>query len=282
MLQYQVYFDTLEGERKYNVDIGDDEPVEQVLRDILGELSERGHMMKGLSTGDLKVVWGGVEGREIDLGRTLPEQGVRPNDVLRVLVEIYEGGVAGSLRKDRVEREWRLLERLVRANPHMLEIVTRKSTSTGDTFHVQLLSSPGVEHADGARMATRDVHPIRLVFTRFYPDVPIECYVDAPLFHPNVRPETGFVCLWEQANPRDTAIQAIARAQAMAAFRMVNMGGAHLMNKPAGEWYETVAVPRNLVPLTWEELRVFELKDGQVHMMEPGRSLIPRAASRLR
>jgi hypothetical protein len=283
MPQYQVYFDTLEGERKYNVDIGDDEPVEQVLRDILGELSERGHMMKGLSTGDLKVVWGGAEGREIDLVRTLPEQGVRPNDVLRVLVEIYEGGVAGSLRKDRVEREWRLLDRLARANPHMLEVVTRRSTPGGDAFDVHLLQSPGVERLDErGRIVTRLTHPIRLEFTRFYPDVPIECYVDAPLFHPNIRPETGFVCLWEQANPRDTAIQAIARAQAMAAFRMVNMGGAHLMNKPAGEWYQQVGLPGSLVPLTWDELRVYEMRDGQMLWLEPGRGLTARPASRLR
>jgi hypothetical protein len=283
MPQYQVYFDTLEGERKYNVDIGDEEPVEEVLRDILGELSERGHMMKGLSTGDLKVVWGGVEGREIDLARTLPEQGVRPNDVLRVLVEIYEGGVvAGSLRRDRVEREWRLLERLARVNPQMLEIVTRRSTPTGDAFHLQLHGSLGIERVDGAKILTRLDHPIRLEFTRFYPDVPIECYVDAPLFHPNVRPETGFVCLWEQANSRDSAIQAVARAQAMAAFRMVNMGSAHLMNKPAGEWYQKVAVPQSLVPLTWDELRVYEIKDGQMQWLEPGRGLTKRSPSRLR
>ena len=83
MAQYQMYFDTLEGERNYKVDIGDDEIIEQVLRDILGDLSERGHVIKGLSTGDLKVVWGGLQGRELDLSRTLPEQGVKPNDVLR-------------------------------------------------------------------------------------------------------------------------------------------------------------------------------------------------------
>src|SRR5262245_30197955 len=135
MAQYQVYFDTLEGERKYNVDIGDDEAIEQVLRDILGELSERGHMMKGLSTGDLKVVWGGLEGRELDLSRTLPEQGVRPNDVLRVLVEMYEGG-ARSLRADRVDKEWTLLERLASANPGSVEILGRAPSGVEDVFHV--------------------------------------------------------------------------------------------------------------------------------------------------
>ena len=34
--------------------------------------------------------------------------------------------------------------------------------------------------------------------------------VEEPLFHPNVKPETGFVCLWQEANPRDTAVQALA------------------------------------------------------------------------
>jgi hypothetical protein len=282
MSQYQVYFDTLEGERKYNVDIGDDEPIEQVLRDILGELAERGHMMKGLSTGDLKVVWGGAEGRELDLTRTLPAQGVRPNEVLRVLVEIYEGGAVGALRRDRIEREWRLLEKLARLNPQQVEIVGRRTHGLSELFDVTLHASPGVERVDGDRPITRDTHPLRLEFTRFYPDVPIECYIDAPLFHPNVRAETGFVCLWHQASARDTAIQALARAQAMAAYRMVNLGSAHLMNKEAGTWYQNVALPGGLVPLSWDELKVYEWREGEIAWLEPGRELTARAGSRIR
>jgi hypothetical protein len=281
MAQYQMYFDTLEGERKYNVDIGDDEPIEQVLRDILGELSERGHMMKGLSTGDLKVVWGGAEGRELDLSRTLPDQEVRPNDVLRVLVEIYEGG-GQSLRADRIEREWRLLERLARANPEQLDILDRRSSPGEEQFVMRLLRSPGLETARGRTLTTRDEHTVRLAFTRFFPDVPVECYLDEPLFHPNVRPETGFVCLWQEANPRDSAIQAIARAQAIAAYRMVNMGGAHQMNRQAAEWYSTVGEPEGLVPLSWDELHVYEVSGGQVVWLEPGRTLSSRSGYRLR
>jgi hypothetical protein len=279
MAQYQVYFDTLEGERKYNVDIGDDEPIEQVLRDILVELSERGHMMKGLATGDLKVVWGGLEGRELDLSRTLPEQGVRPNDVLRVLVEMYEGG-GRSLRSDRIEREWKLTARLAQANVDRLEVLDRDSGPTEDAFRVRLHGSPGLETAVGEHLSTRDHHTLRLCFPRFYPDVPVECYVEEPLFHPNVRPETGFVCLWEEANPRDTAIQAIARAQAMAAYRMLNLGGPHQMNREAADWYVNVARPKALVPLTWDELRVYDVRDGQVVWLEPGRAFSSKPASR--
>ena len=280
MAQYQMLFDTLEGERKYNVDIGDDEAIEQVLRDILGELSERGHMMKGLSTGDLKVVWGGAEGRELDLSRTLQEQGVQPNDVLRVLVEIYEGG-GRSLRADRIEREWRLLERLAAANSEQIELLDRQASPGDDVFRVRLYNSPGLQHAAGADLDVRDEHTIRLGFTRFYPDVPIECYVEEPLFHPNVRPETGFVCLWQDANPRDTAIQAVARAQAMAAYRMVNLGGPHQMNREASAWYTEIGQPRELVPLTWHGLRVYEVRDGNLVWFEPGRTLSSRSGSRL-
>lgn len=279
MAQYQMYFDTLEGERKYNVDISDDEPIEVVLRDILGELSERGHMMKGLSTGDLKVVWGGLEGKELDLSRTLPEQGARPNDVLRVLVEMYEGG-AHSLRADRIDREWKLIDRLARVNPDHLEVLERTSTPNEDVFHVRLHHSPGLEDADGTKLSTRDRHTIRLGFTRFYPEVPIECYVDEALFHPNIRPETGFVCLWQEANPRHTAIQALARAQAMAAFRMVNLGGAHQMNRRAADWYVNIGKPQGLVPLTWDELHVYEISNGQMVWLEPGRALSMRSGSR--
>ena len=279
MAHYQVYFDTLEGEKRYDVDIGDDEPIEQVLRDILVELAERGHVMRGLAVGDLKVIWGGREGRELDLSRTLPEQGVRPNEVLRVLIEIYEGG--GTLRTDRIEKEWKLLTRLAAHNPEFIEILDRASSPVEETFRVRLLRSPGVDSLAGRQPRIRDTHTLRLAFTRFYPEVPIECYVDEPLFHPNVKAETGFVCLWEHANPRDTIIQAVARTQAIAAYRMVNTGAAHLMNKAAAAWYETVAKQPDSIPLTWEEIRVFELRDGRINWFEPGRQLATSPRSRL-
>jgi hypothetical protein len=272
MPQYQVYFDTLEGERRYDVDIGDEESLEQVLRDVLVELSERGHMMRGLSTGDLKVIWGGREGRELDLSRPLSEQGVRPNDVLRVLVEIYEGG-GTSLRADRVEKEWTLLERLAAANPNYVEILARAPSPIEDVFHVRLHDSPGVREAHGNDIATRDIHTLRLCFTRFYPEVPIDCYVEEPLFHPNVKAETGFVCLWEQASPRDTVVQALARTQAICAFRMVNTGAPHQMNRQAASWYQAVALPQKLVPLTWKELKVFEVRNDEIVWIDPGRQL---------
>ncbi len=79
MPKYQMYFDAVKSEVHYNVEIDEGEPLEGVLAEILYELRERGDMLKG--EGEPQVVW---NGRALDFGSTLPAQGVRPNDVLRV------------------------------------------------------------------------------------------------------------------------------------------------------------------------------------------------------
>lgn len=58
-----------------------------MLRDILAEMEERGgHSLRGWREGLGNPVfkW---EGRELDGSRPLPEQGVRPNDVIRVFIK---------------------------------------------------------------------------------------------------------------------------------------------------------------------------------------------------
>jgi hypothetical protein len=79
MPKYQIYFDTVNGETKYNVDIDEGESLQQVLDEILYELRERGNLLHG--EGDPQVVW---NGNSLDFEIPLPNQGVRPNDVLRV------------------------------------------------------------------------------------------------------------------------------------------------------------------------------------------------------
>jgi hypothetical protein len=120
--------------------------------------------------------------------------------------------------------------------------------------------------------SVREEHTFRLCFPRFYPDVPIECYVKEPLFHPNVRPDTGFVCLWERFNLDYTAIQAVCRTQAMAAYRMLNLRNEHVMNNEAAQWYEQKGKPAGLVPLDGPELTVFRLVSGRLEWLEPARS----------
>lgn len=186
-----------------------------------------------------------------------------------------------SLRGDRVQREWQFLERLAQLNPDQLELLGRSASPSEDVFRFRLHRSAGIEAADGPQISIRDRHTMRLVFTRFYPDVPIECYIEERLFHPNVRPETGFVCLWEQGSVFDTAIQAVARAQATAAYRMVNTKSVHVMNRAADVWYREVARRRNLVPLPSRELNVYEIRSGELVWLEPHRNLGARRRPRL-
>ena len=79
MPKYQVYFETIKGETRYNVDIDETETLEDVLYEILYELRERGDVLQG--DGEPQVVWNGAS---LDFNDPLPNQGVRPNDVLRV------------------------------------------------------------------------------------------------------------------------------------------------------------------------------------------------------
>ncbi len=86
MPKYQIYFDTINGESKYNVDIDDEERLDAVLDEILYDLRERGDMLQG--DGEPQVVW---NGQSLDFATPLPAQGVRPNDVLRVSIIATNG-----------------------------------------------------------------------------------------------------------------------------------------------------------------------------------------------
>lgn len=79
MPKYQIYFDTISGETKYNVDIDEAETLSQVLEEILFDLRERGDVLKG--DGEPEVAWNSTV---LDFAAPLPIQGVRPFDVLRV------------------------------------------------------------------------------------------------------------------------------------------------------------------------------------------------------
>jgi hypothetical protein len=86
MPKYQILFDTLRAERRFNVDIDENETLEATLDEILFELRERGDYLKG--EGQPQVVWNGTS---LDFAIPLGEQGVRPNDILRVSTIVLNG-----------------------------------------------------------------------------------------------------------------------------------------------------------------------------------------------
>jgi hypothetical protein len=86
MPKYQMLFDTVRAEQKFNVDIDEQETLDATLDEILFELRERGDYLKG--EGQPQVVWNGMS---LDFSIPLPQQGVRGNDILRVSTIVLNG-----------------------------------------------------------------------------------------------------------------------------------------------------------------------------------------------
>ncbi len=86
MPKYQIIFDTVRAEQKFNVDIDDQETLDTTLDEILFELRERGDYLKG--EGQPQVIWNGMS---LDFSIPLPQQGVRGNDILRVSTIVLNG-----------------------------------------------------------------------------------------------------------------------------------------------------------------------------------------------
>ena len=86
MPKYQMLFDTVRNEQKFNVDIDEQETLDLTLDEILFELRERGDYLKG--EGQPQVVWNGCS---LDFSVPLPDQGVRANDILRVSTIVLNG-----------------------------------------------------------------------------------------------------------------------------------------------------------------------------------------------
>jgi hypothetical protein len=86
MQKYQMLFETVRGEQKFNVDIDDTKTIDAVLDEILFELRERGDFLKG--EGEPQIVWNGAS---LDFSLPLLEQGVQANDILRVSTIVLNG-----------------------------------------------------------------------------------------------------------------------------------------------------------------------------------------------
>ena len=157
------------------------------------------------------------------------------------------------MRQRRIENEWRLLEELAALNPASLKDLGRGLGPNGEFFRLRLSESPSpIETASGIEL--RDSHAIEFHFRRFFPAVPIEAVLADPVFHPNVDPENGFVCLWFHFSPGDRVAEALVRLQLVLAWELLNLTPNHLMQAAAAEWYQepsrSISLPCAFVPLS--------------------------------
>jgi hypothetical protein len=152
-----------------------------------------------------------------------------------------------TMRTRRIENEWLLLEALQRLNPGRIH-----PTRAGERVSLEVDGFSALRYAPVAHQSMGEAvtsrHRLRIDFPRYYPTMPIEVYLDAPVFHPNVNPDNGFVCLWTRHRVQTTLEQTIAQLQRVLAWAMLNLDAGHVVQPEALDWYRRPGI-RDRLPL---------------------------------
>ena len=135
-----------------------------------------------------------------------------------------------TLFERRLRAEWDTLQQLALLNPSRLTHL-----AAADTTFTLVLHGPPVTLAQGTFV--QQEHALRIVFPVHFPAAPMELYLNQPVLHPNVHPETGFVCLWEKHRVSYTVEHALHRTVAMLAGRLFNPDAPHVMQPDALKLY---------------------------------------------
>jgi len=107
--------------------------------------------------------------------------------------------------------------------------------------------------ANNGRLARVDAHTValdewrvRFDFPEYYPAVPLEAYVTPPVEHPNVHPETGFICLWDTHQAGTAVVEALQQTLRIVHWHLQNRRPEHVMqdlpDRPPRD-YPALAVP---------------------------------------
>ena len=161
-----------------------------------------------------------------------------------------------DLRRQRIENEWSCLRRMAEANPGL--IVPKERSA--DEFLVFLRETSAPVERDG-KIEIVDEHQVRFSFARFFPTIPLEAYLTRPVFHPNIHPATGFVCLWRNSSVADTVVEALIQLQRVLTCAVFTESSDHVMQPRALEWVLTshpgMQLPLICTPLSrpagWDE-----------------------------
>jgi ubiquitin-protein ligase len=146
------------------------------------------------------------------------------------------GPSGAELRERRIRNEWELLQAFKGRNPCTLHVLEHCCTGEDDTFYCTLEQTSGIVIRDGIKVLERS-HLAELRFPRFFPSVPIEARLAIPVFHPNVDPQSGFVCLWERSSASDTVMEAVRRLQLVISWESFNLKSDQVIHPAAVQWY---------------------------------------------
>ena len=118
---------------------------------------------------------------------------------------------------------------LAGANPGRLIDLRRTSAE----FELQLHGPAAMSIPNRHQGRRLSVHDLRFEFPVHFPAVPMEMYLRTPVFHPNVHPETGFVCLWDRHRVTNTVELALHKLVAILAGDLFHADAPHVMQPGA-------------------------------------------------
>ena len=156
------------------------------------------------------------------------------------------------LRDRRIENEWGLLRDAQRSQPSIVELFDRESISDGESFRLALHETSGIVEIDGHRSVISS-HHVEIRFPRFFPSVLLEVRLARPVFHPNVDPQNGFVCLWNRFAVEYTAVAALRQLQRVISWELINQTPRHILQPATIEWHQSM-VREWAVPLAYSPI----------------------------
>jgi ubiquitin-protein ligase len=148
-----------------------------------------------------------------------------------------------SVRARRLDNEWALLDALAKHNPDLLEVRRRETLPDAEVFHVILHRTSAMSLGPPPQLLESASHAVAFRYPLYYPSVPIEAFLATPVFHPNVHPENGFVCLWDRFSSGDTIIEAVAKLQKVITWELWNDRTEHVMQPDALQSLGIFTVP---------------------------------------
>jgi hypothetical protein len=127
-----------------------------------------------------------------------------------------------------MENEWAIFCQMADANP---ECITAKKRLR-DEFLLVLEGTTAPVCRDHEIVLARE-HEVRFSFARFFPAVPIEANRTRAVFHPNVHPTSGFVCLWSRFSQADTIVEALCQLQRILTYALFSESPDDVMQPDA-------------------------------------------------
>ena len=141
---------------------------------------------------------------------------------------MVEARAASTVLERRLRAEWGLLGRLAELNPGRLGEVRAEDL----TVRLTLRGTPGLVLSRGEKDAMPLIvheHALRIDFPEYFPAAPMEVYLGRPAAHPNVHPDTGFVCVWDKHRVSNTVEHAVHKTVAILGWRLRNAEAIHVM-----------------------------------------------------